>query len=315
MLIAYVSCVRLPEPDHDQRPLMAGLVDAGHSVEVTAWDDEGVDWSRFDAALVRATWNYPDHPEAFTAWVERVAARTRLLNSAAVVRWNMHKGYLRELRGRGVPIIPTAYFERGGGADLDAVCADRGWDKIVVKPCVGCGSKGTRVFGLGGDRAGARAYLAASLRERDMMVQRYLERVDRDGETSLMVIDGTVTHAIEKRPRFHGEDESVSPREGGPSAAQRDFAQRVLEAAGWEYLFARVDVIPDEGGGLMLSELEMIEPSLYFPQWPGAVGIFVRGMERMLAGTESTGATARGKGAPERHGEHNEHPPARGGGS
>lgn len=288
MLIAYVSCLKLPEPDPDQRPLVEALQASGHRVEVVAWDDPGVDWSRYDVALPRATWNYPDHASAFMDWTDRVASRTRLLNSPQVVRWNMHKGYLRHLEAKGVPVIPTAYLDKGDDADLDALSASRGWDKIVIKPCVGCGSKGTRVFTLSEDRAGASAYLASSLVKQDMMVQRYMEQVDREGETALIVIDGQLTHAVEKKPRFHGQDESVSLRDS-VSGAQRDFAKRVLDAAGREYLYARVDVIPDDDGGMLLSELEMIEPSLFFPQFPAAVGVFVRGVERMMSsGTLNT---------------------------
>ncbi|MEX0876308.1 MAG: hypothetical protein WD114_02515 [Phycisphaerales bacterium] len=287
MLIAYVSCAVLPEPDLDERPLVMGLEAAGYGVEVVAWDDGTVDWSRFDAAVIRATWNYPEHEQAFREWIELAAGATRLFNSAEVVRWNMHKGYLRELEGRGVPIIPTVFFERGGKAELDAVCDGRGWEKIVIKPSIGCGSRGTGVFTLGDRRSQARAYLKDALGARDMMVQGYMPQVEREGETALVVIDGKLTHAIEKRPRFHGEDESVSLREGGPSDEQRAFARQVLDAAGRECLYARVDVIPDDDGGLMLSELEMLEPSLFFPQNPAAVGVLVRGLERRLASAQS----------------------------
>jgi hypothetical protein len=41
--------------------------------------------------------------------------------------------------------------------------------------------------------------------------------------------------------------------------------QRVLEAVPQELLYARVDLVRDPAGKPLLMELELIEPSLYFP--------------------------------------------------
>jgi len=108
-----------------------------------------------------------------------------------------------------------------------------------------------------------------------------MESVNSVGETALIVIDGELTHAIEKRPRFDDQDESVLLREE-ISDEMRAFAARVLDAAGKECLYARVDVMPDADGGLVLSELEMLEPSLFFPYCAAAMDVFVRGLERMV---------------------------------
>jgi len=40
-----------------------------------------------------------------------------------VLRWNLHKGYLRELEAAGVPIVPTVFLERGASPDLDQMLA------------------------------------------------------------------------------------------------------------------------------------------------------------------------------------------------
>ena len=56
---------------------------------------------------------------------------------------------------------------------------------------------------------------------------------------------------------------------------------------GKNHLYARVDVIPDDDGSLMLSELEMLEPSLFFPYCERAVEVFVRGVEKRMAAAQS----------------------------
>ncbi|MCA9274404.1 MAG: hypothetical protein KDA29_00090 [Phycisphaerales bacterium] len=287
MKIAYVSCTNLPEPDIDEQPLVQRLIDAGHDASVAAWDDESVDWASYDAAIIRATWNYAQHLDAFRDWLRRVDALTTLINPLATLDWNLHKGYLRELEAAGVPITPSAFFDRGQQVDVGALCTDRQWAKIVIKPTVSAGSFGTRSFDLcRGELSAAQSFFNEMVAQRDMMIQPYIESVDTVGETALIVIDGTLTHAIEKRPRFDDQDEEVYLRES-ISDEMRTIAARVLEAANKDHLYARVDVFPGDDGSLMLSELELLEPSLFFPHFPEAVGVFVRGVERRLASVHS----------------------------
>ncbi len=287
MKIAYVSCQNLPEPDIDENPLVEGLKAAGHDASVAGWDDESVDWSQFDAILIRATWNYAWHLEAFRAWIARANRQTTLINPIETLEWNLHKGYLKELQAAGIPIIPTAFFKQNASASIMELCESRGWSRIVIKPTVSAGSFGTRAFDLcKGEAPAAQAFFDEMIAQREMMIQRFVPAVETVGETALIVIDGELTHAIEKRPRFDDQDEEVYLRES-ISDEMRDIVPKVIDAASKDHLYARVDVIPDDDGSLMLSELEMLEPSLFFPYFPDAVGVYVRGMEKRMAVAQS----------------------------
>lgn len=287
MKIAYVSCKSLPEPDIDENPLIEGLQRAGHDASVAAWDDQDVDWSAYDAILIRATWNYAQHLDAFRAWIDRAAQATTLINPPGTLAWNLHKGYLNELEQAGIPIIPTAFYQQGAPASIMELCEARGWPRIVIKPTVSAGSFGTRAFDLcRGEAAAAQSFFEEMITQREMMIQRYIPSVDTVGETALIVIDGQLTHAIEKRPRFDDQDEQVFLRES-ISDEMRDIADRVIDAADRDHLYARVDVFPDDDGALMLSELEMLEPSLFFPYCDRAVDVFVKGVDRRMAAAQS----------------------------
>lgn len=287
MKIAYVSCQNLPEPDIDEIPLVEGLKAAGHDACVAGWDDESVDWASFDAILIRATWNYAWHLDAFRAWIARANEHTTLINPIETLEWNLHKGYLKELEYAGVPIIPTAFFERGASASVMELCESRGWARIVIKPAVSAGSFGTRAFDLcKGEAQPAQSFFDEMIAQREMMIQRYIPSVETVGETALIIIDGELTHAIEKRPRFDDQDEEVYLRDS-ISDEMRDIAHKVIDAANKDHLYARVDVIPDDDGSLMLSELEMLEPSLFFPYCERAVEVFVRGVEKRMAAAQS----------------------------
>ncbi|MEM9372355.1 MAG: hypothetical protein AAGA55_01810 [Planctomycetota bacterium] len=279
MHVALVNCLDLPEPDLDEAPLLGALRAAGHDAQAAAWDDPRVDWSTFDVAVIRATWNYHTQPGLFLAWCDEASCQTRLLNGPDVVRWNAHKRYLSHFEARRIPIVPTIWADHAANPADDPIGAAlaRGWPKLVVKPSVSAGSRDTRVFGLEHESScdDAREFVSAIRAREDVMVQRYMASVERGGESAIVTISGVCSHSIRKSPRFAGQDESVSAN-GAVDPVEQRFAVAVLEACPFETLYARVDVMRDDAGGIVLSELELIEPSLFFPHAPGSA-------ERMAA--------------------------------
>src|SRR5690606_14503506 len=99
-----------------------------------SWSRADVPWSRYAAAVLRTTWDYFERFTEFSAWLERVAARTRLLNPPALVRWNVDKHYLAELRARGVHTVPTTFVERGSDVGLAELLQTHALDDAVIKP-------------------------------------------------------------------------------------------------------------------------------------------------------------------------------------
>lgn len=276
--VALASCRRLPEPDPDAQPLQDALRAKGWTVEVAAWDDPSVDWSRYRLTLLRSTWNYFEDRDGFLAWAEGVDRASRLLNPLSVVSWNTHKRYLLELEQRGVPTVPTALVPRGRTQALSSLCRERGWTDVVVKPAVSAASFQTHAMKAAELDQGTFDRLVT---ERDVLVQPFVQSVLDHGERAVVVIEGEATHSVRKSPRFRGEDEQVSA--ALPVAEdERALAARALAVVGQPLLYARVDVARDERGAPQVMELELTEPSLFFPQSPEALGRFVRGVERRL---------------------------------
>lgn len=270
--VGWVTCRAIPEHDEDERPAIDALRAAGLDAHALAWDDDDADLSGFDLLVLRSTWNYYRRPAEFAAWLPRAAAATRLLNPLEACVWNLHKGYLRALESAGVPIVPTVWADRGQRLDVPTLLRERGWDEVVVKPAISAASFGTRRFARHeADAAGA--FLAELTAGGDAMLQPYLPGVEGAGEHSLVWIDGRWTHAVRKSPRLAGGRESVSPAVPiDPAMAQ--VAQRALAAAPGGLLYARADVMPT-ADGWVLSELELLEPSLFMVRHPPALEAFV----------------------------------------
>jgi glutathione synthase/RimK-type ligase-like ATP-grasp enzyme len=278
--IALASCVVLPDPDPDEAPLLKALRAAGFSAETLAWDGPRSDFGRARATLLRTTWNYPDRPADFLAWVDRTASCSLLFNAPEAVRWNVHKSYLLELERRGVPVIPTHLVKKDETTPLADVMRARGWIDVVVKPAIGAGSRGTlRVAEDGAERDDA--HLRVLVDRGEALVQPYMASVEEYGERAIVWIDGELTHAVRKARRFLGDRERVS--HAVPIAPdEAELARAAIAAAPGPLLYARVDVVRDDHGVARLMELEVIEPSLFFAQSAAALEAYVRAVSKRL---------------------------------
>jgi glutathione synthase/RimK-type ligase-like ATP-grasp enzyme len=278
MKLRIATCRPLPEPDPDEDLLIAALAAAGIEATMDDWKT-AASWQDAVPTVVRSTWDYIHHLDAFRGWVMRTAAAGSLWNPADVLLANLDKRYLLELSARGVPVVPTLLLERGRPADVAALAGEQRWEKVVIKPAVGAGSFETH-------RAVAQdpeavAICSRLLVDRDVLVQPYLASVDGYGERALVWIDGEFTHAVRKSPRFAADSEQVS--EALPiTAAERAVGEAALAPVRNRLLYARVDVAPGPTGDPVVMELELVEPSLFLLQSPTALERLVAGIVRRL---------------------------------
>ena len=272
--IALVTAVAARDVDEDLAPLESALRHAGADVTIAEWDRPH-DWSRFDLALLRSTWDYPQRLAEFFAWAEGASRRTRLFNPLPAVKWSSDKHYLADLAEKGVPTVLTKFIEPGEQADrrIAELLSQPEVDEFVVKPAVGAGSRDAQRFGREERDAAARHARRMLDEERSVLLQPYLDKVDEHGETAMICFDGEFSHAIRKGALLKRKEgpttelfakESITPRV--PDAAESRVAAQALRAIPFETpLYARVDLIRDQKGEPVVLELELIEPSLFFP--------------------------------------------------
>ena len=280
--VALVSCDEARDIDYDMQSVRQALIDVGVDAVVVSWDDATVDWSSFDRAILRSTWDYHRRLEEFLVWARATNEVTRLCNSLAVIEWNTDKHYLAELHHAGFATVPTTFIEVGGDArsEIERVLS---FGDAVVKPCVSAGSNDTERHTTAESALAQIADLHA--RGRAVMVQPYMAQVDADDETGLVYMNGVFSHAFAKGPLLAAEKNM----EGGLYAEERiearlaDDAQRALGDASIAWvsrrfgtpLYARVDLLPSVDGPMII-ELEMTEPSLYVALGDGAPERFAR---------------------------------------
>src|SRR3954469_12686588 len=273
MRIAFASHAGLEGFTPSDRVAADELARRGVTVTPVAWSAPA-DWRRFDAVVIRATWDYYRRPAEFLHWLRALEQqRVALWNPAPLAAWNMHKSYLRDLERAGVPVVPTAWVsERSPAESLGQLMRDRGWGDVVVKPAVSANADRTwRVQGRITEEDESR--FRAMVDGGEVMVQPLIQSLVEDGEWSFMFLGGEFSHAVLKRPasgdfrvqNIHGGTvaRAEAPAEGVTQAGA------VLDAVTGPWLYARVDGCIMEGR-FVLVELEMLEPDLFFNLAPEA---------------------------------------------
>ena len=292
MRVAFVTTTDAEaiEDDVDLPLELDAFSDAGVELELAPWEDESIDWTSFDLVVMRTPWNYVEHLDAFRSWLRGLDPSVRMHNPVEVIAWNLDKRYLRELAGRGVPIVPTAYIESAG--QYRAALTTIGTREVVVKPSISAGSRMTGRF-LRDDPAAedlARRILDEGL---TVMVQPFASPVDTDGELGTVLFDGVISHSFRKGPLlaeggglrggvYREEITSARPSQdvltvvGQAARAATDHAR----SEGWigtheELLYARIDIVTMDDGSPAVLEAELFEPCFFLPTDSSAVDRFV----------------------------------------
>ena len=274
----------MPDGEPGGEILVPALADRGIDASWAVWDDPTVDWSAADLVAVRSTWDYYRRAAEFLAWARAVEKETLLLNGAGVFAWNADKGYLRDLAGAGLPVVPTELLDDATLVTGLQVALDR-WGTVVIKPRTGAGGLGVCVVDRPDDDR-LEGLVAAP-----WVVQPLVESVRTDGETSVYVFSGRAVAQVDKVPA--GAEIRVHELFGGRSRAvplapeAAALAEQAVEVAAGltdaRLSYARVDLLRLDGE-LVVSELELIEPGLYLQTEPANAGRFADAVRVALQG-------------------------------
>lgn len=290
--ITLVTSADMPSLYSDEAGLLDALAERGLDPQIRVWNDPDVDWNDAGIVVVRSVSDYATQRDQFLAWTKTIP---RLLNHSDVLEWNSDKHYMQDLEKLGLPIIPTTWLEPEPKLSKQQVhsrfpaLAD-----FVVKPAVSSGVRGIGRYTANDpyQRRAAITQAASLLNEgRSVMVQRYLKEIDVHGEISLIFFNGLMSHSVEKRAMLHPDSVTdlamheavVESRDGGDGGRwswgeqiRKVLHQYQRQRLGHDvqFLFCRVDVVPDGMGSFRIMEVSMVDADLYLTATPEALGNF-----------------------------------------
>ncbi|MAZ58059.1 MAG: hypothetical protein CMP56_01435 [Flavobacteriales bacterium] len=232
-----------------------------------AWDENN-DLLNCKCVLFRTTWNYFDQLDLFLSFLEKIKSEVKLINPYNQIIWNLDKKYLLDLSKNGINIPPTEIVKKGAGmVSLADICCQNKWEDIVIKPCISAAAWNTHCVPKN-KIADFQDVFNRLLNTQDMIIQEFQKTIKTFGEISLVMIGGDYTHAVIKRAKkgdFRVQDDfGGSVNQHFATKEQVEFAGKVLAALDFKPLYARVDLVLDNHNNLALSELELIEPELWF---------------------------------------------------
>ncbi|GAB1339331.1 hypothetical protein ACE1SV_59210 [Streptomyces sp. E-15] len=203
----------------------------------------------FDAVVVRNSGPVLGYRREYDAFRARaLATKARVYNPLTGKADMAGKQYLLDLTAAGFPVIPTV--DRAEDLHLLPSAA-----RYVVKPKLGADSLGLRVVPAG------RLDGFDGLTTGDLIVQ---PRVDFAYEVSFYFVDDDFQYALyAPDPRHRWE-----LRPYAATAADLEFARRFIDWNGLGHGIQRVDACRAPDGGLLLVELEDLNPYLSLDALP-----------------------------------------------
>jgi glutathione synthase/RimK-type ligase-like ATP-grasp enzyme len=274
--IALLSCDAVSSNHPDESLLLQALRAQGYEVSMPSWTSEQ-DWSTFDYAIVRTTWDYALQSKKFLEVLRLMDSQTKLLNPFRLIEWNIHKRYLLELSARGVTIVPTLMIKD----DEELILPDEwNYSRYIVKPAISATAYKTFIVN---HQELITDSFRTELHEGDWLIQPFIEGI-KDGEISLHYFHHEFSHAVLKTPK--AGDFRVQEEHGGSFRPMRvtpellKFGEQVCRSIPYPWLFARVDLVIYQGQYLLM-ELELIEPTLNFRMDPKASENFLKAFKLM----------------------------------
>lgn len=249
----------------------------GLYVTRTNWNNPDFDWTKTRAILFRTIWDYFDRFNEFVTWLEDVKSKSYLINPYSTIKWNMDKHYLNDLRQKGINIPPTLFIEKGDKRSINEIVAQSEWSETILKPTVS--GAGRHTYKLEPDTIDRIDSIYKQLiNEEAMMLQEFQENITSKGEVAMIFFGGEYSHAILKKAKkgeFRVQDDfGGTVHNYEPSKQEIDFGKKILSLCEPIPVYARVDYMWDNNNHLSLSELELIEPELWFRKYLPAANLF-----------------------------------------
>ena len=261
--------------------LLNEIANLGFSVKRISWSSKSFDWSNVKYVIFRTTWDYFEKLNDFRLWMKKTSKKTKFINPYSQILWNLDKVYLNDFKNQGINIVPSFFVNQK--CSLNEIVNYTKWENVVVKPTISAAAWNTHLV-LKQDLSLFEPTFRDLQKNHNLLVQEFQKNILSRGEFSLMVIGGKYTHAVIKRVKkgdYRVQDDyggSVE-RYNAPNEMV-GFAESIISKCDPTPFYARVDIIIDNNNELALSELELIEPELWFRFCPESAHLLAKEVTR-----------------------------------
>ncbi len=290
--ITLATAASMPDLYPDEAALPDMLFDQGLEPKIEVWNDPHVDWEKAGMVVVRSVVDYATDRKEFLKWAQNVP---RLLNNADALQWNSDKHYLIELERRGLPTIATTWLSADQGYNKQQVHSRfPAHGDFVLKPAVSSGMRDIGRYTANNvpQRQAAMSRVMEMLSQgRDVMIQRYQEVVETQGEMSMIFFNGQLSHSVDKTALLSPDTQTgtedvleIDVTAHHPTDQELGWAEKIRKVMhqyvrsriGRDelFLYNRVDLVPDGEGNFLVMEIALVDGNLYLGSSPDALTNF-----------------------------------------
>ena len=231
------------------------------------WNDTNFNWSSTKSAIFRSTWDYFDQFSTFRNWLDLVKDQCYLINPYQQINWNLDKHYLIDLQKLDLPIVESVFVSKKTNLNLETISKSKNWKDIVIKPTISGAARHTYLLKNEEIKNFQEKWLSLTSME-DFMVQEFQNNILSSGEIAVMLFGGKYSHSVLKKAKkgdFRVQDDfGGSVEKINPSLEIIQLAEKTIKSLKTIPIYARVDIIFDNNNRPVISELELIEPELWF---------------------------------------------------
>lgn len=272
-MLIIATCKAYKEGNEALKKLKAKLENLHYQCELKAWQEIRVrHLAQNTLILPLAVWDYSLEYANFLHFLNELErAKISILNPSEILKMNADKSYLKILEEANLPIIDSIIFKQNEEFNLSLIP----FQKAVIKPLVG--QSGYKVRFLEQKIPTKEEFPHGAL------IQPFIESVEELGEFCFIFFGGKFNYAIHRQTQKDWRANSnygvkIAPLKN-PSKAHIDLALKALKALkSSNLLYVRVDLLPQKNGNVLINEVELIEPSLYFDFHENALEIFIKNL-------------------------------------
>ncbi len=249
----------------DDKMLCDALIGQGLYANIIAWDNES-ELKEYNIGIIRSCWDYHNRKEEFICQLEKYSKFMKIFNSVQTIKWNSDKRYLLDFDDR-FKVIKTKIANNQ--KELSSILDDFKESCLVLKPTVSASGMDTYKVKAKNKVAVLDAAQNIFKLNKSVIIQKYISNIEKQGERSLVVIDGICTYAYKKMPaegnflvhNHWGGSVSPSSVTDEDKALTKKILEYLYERLNEKPLYMRIDLLYENNEPLLL-ELELIEPGL-----------------------------------------------------
>ena len=268
--IAIVSCDKWVGKVKEDELLKFELNKLYVDVDIVSWQDKSIDYSKYDAVIIRSLWGYQDYIEEFMTYLDLLKKnKVKVFNDVDILKDNLNKyEQFKILDKYEIPHIDTFFLKKDELYKIAKI--GKNYSDLVVKPIISGSGNNTFIISedikknnISIDDVENKFKNVLNDINNYLMVQPFVKEID-NGEISVILIANDVSHVVVRNTSIFNDKGSIMVL-GLDFMDKRmksivDSCSKIKEYK--DALYMRVDLVKIDNDYKVM-ELELVEPQLF----------------------------------------------------